>query len=230
MITLRRCEDRGRVQNSWLDSRHTFSFGEYYDPEHMGYRALRVINEDWVQPEQGFHTHSHRDMEIITYILEGTLEHKDSLGTGSQIVPGDVQRMTAGTGVQHSEFNPSATESVHLLQIWIKPHTQGLPPSYEQKRFDLSKPGLVPLASPDGREGSVTINQDALLFGAKIASGDSIAYTLPINRHAWLHVARGQVEVGGVSLSSGDAAAISEEAALEIRASEASEILLFDLG
>src|SRR5437870_11257829 len=200
MITTRKAEDRGHFDLGWLDTYHTFSFDQYYDPAQMHFRSLRVINEDRVAPDQGFPTHSHRDMEIITYILSGALEHRDSMGNGSVIRPGDVQRMTAGSGVSHSEFNPSDTEVVHLLQIWVLPNARGLPPSYEQKFFseDDRRGTLRLIASVDGGEGSVTINQDARVYATILDSGQSVAHRLEQDRHAWLQVARGTMGLNEV--------------------------------
>jgi quercetin 2,3-dioxygenase len=231
MITIRRAEERGRSNLGWLDSRHTFSFSDYYDPAHMGYGPLRVINDDRVAPGKGFGTHPHRDMEIVSYVLEGAIEHKDSMGNGSVIVPGDVQRMSAGTGVRHSEFNPSPTDAVHFLQIWIVPATLGLEPSYEQRRFDVSeKQGVLKLiASSDGREGSVTLHQDVRLFAGTLVSGDTVPFELAANRRAWVHVATGQVSLGGSTLVEGDGAAVELEGRLELTARAPSEVLIFDL-
>jgi quercetin 2,3-dioxygenase len=232
MITIRKSRDRGHAQHGWLDSHHTFSFADYHDPEHMGFRSLRVINEDRVQPGKGFGTHPHRDMEILTYVLEGALEHKDSMGTGSVIRPGDVQRMTAGTGVTHSEYNHSKSDPVHLLQIWILPAEPGLPPGYEQKHFPQSeKRGRLRLiASRDGREGSVVIHQDADLYAAVLGPGESVRHALRPGRHAWIQVARGEITSSGKKLSAGDGARVSDEPAIEISGGDAgAEILLFDL-
>jgi len=231
MITLRRAKERGHARHGWLESFHTFSFAGYHDPEHMGFRALRVINEDVVQPKQGFGTHSHRDMEILTWVLEGALEHKDSLGTGSVIRPGDVQRMSAGTGVSHSEFNPSATELVHLLQIWILPERDGLAPSYEQKRFPAEerRGALRLLASRDGRADSVRIQQDVELYATLLGPRDVVEHALRPGRHAWVQLARGQCELNGVALEAGDGAAVSRETALRLAGAKDAEILLFDL-
>jgi redox-sensitive bicupin YhaK (pirin superfamily) len=231
MRAIRRASERGRTKIDWLDSRHTFSFGDYYDPAAMGFRVLRVINDDRVAPGGGFPTHAHRDMEIISYVLEGALEHKDSLGTGSVIRPGDVQRMTAGTGVRHSEFNASRSEAVHFLQIWMLPERPGLPPGYEQKAFpDSEKRGKFRLvASRDGREGSVTIHQDAAISVALLGSGERARRLLAANRYAYLHVARGEISLGDQRLSEGDGAAISAEPALEIGGQSESEVVLFDL-
>ena len=231
MITVRPAGERGKSDFGWLDSRHTFSFGDYHDPEHMGFRALRVINEDRVEAGKGFGTHPHRDMEIVSYALEGAIAHKDSMGNGSTIRPGDVQRMTAGTGVLHSEFNPSADESLHFLQIWIVPEKRGLAPGYEQKRFDESARSgkLTLVASRDGREGSVTIHQDAEIRAALLDAGQKVEHRLAKGRGAWLQVARGEVDVNGTKLKQGDGAAIEDEAAVAIRAAAPSEVLLFDL-
>jgi len=231
VITIRRNEERGGGNFGWLNTRHTFSFDSYYDPRFMGFRSLRVINEDVVAPASGFPTHPHRDMEIITYILEGKLEHKDSLGTGSIILPGDGQRMTAGYGIRHSEFNPSRSDSVHLLQIWILPTEKGLEPSYEQKRFPESeKRGKLRLiASHDGAQGSVTINQDAQLYVSLLSPGQQVSHQFGSKRHEWLQVAKGAVELNGARLYQGDGAAISDEKTLNIKGTEDSEILLFDL-
>ncbi len=231
MIRIRKREERGHFNFGWLNTYHTFSFGDYYDPSNMGFRSLRVINEDWVHPARGFPTHPHRDMEIITYILEGALEHKDSMGTGSVIRPGEVQRMSAGTGVTHSERNPSDTESVHLLQIWLVPDKRNYPPSYEQKTYtDDEKRGRFRLiASPDGREDSVTIHQDAHVYAALVEQGAEISYELAGARHAWVQVARGRVEINGQALEQGDGAAISDEQLLTVKGLEPSEILLFDM-
>jgi redox-sensitive bicupin YhaK (pirin superfamily) len=231
MITVRKSQDRGHARHGWLDSHHTFSFADYYDPEHMGFRDLRVINEDVVQPRRGFGTHSHRDMEIVTYVLEGALEHKDSLGTGSVIRPGDVQRMSAGTGVSHSEFNHSATELVHLLQIWILPEREGLPPSYEQKHFPAAERSgaLRLLASRDARGGSLRIHQDVDLYASVLREGEAAAHALRPGRHAWLQVARGDCSLNGTPLEAGDGAAVSGEASLRIAGGRGAEVLLFDL-
>ena len=231
MINIRRGNERGGGNYGWLDTKHTFSFSDYWDEKWMGFRSLRVINEDWVAPSSGFPTHPHRDMEIITYVLSGQLEHKDSLGTGSVILPGDGQRMTAGRGIRHSEANPSSSESVHLLQIWILPDKQGYEPGYEQKSFpEAEKRGKFRLiASSDGAEGSVKINQDAKLFVTLLAPGEEVTQPLAAKRHAWLQVAKGEVELNGQKLHQGDGAAISEEKKLTIKATEDAEVLLFDL-
>lgn len=231
MITLRASNERGHANHGWLDSHHTFSFANYYDPQHMGFRALRVINEDRVAPGQGFGTHSHRDMEILSYVLDGALEHKDSLGTGSVIRPGDVQRMSAGTGVAHSEFNASKVEPVHFLQIWIQPAVQGIAPGYEQKFFaPAEKQGRLRLiVAPDGRDGALTIHQDVELYAALLAPGEVVTHPLKPGRHAWVQVVRGVVQVADRPLTAGDGAAVSESNDLEIRAEQDSEFLLFDL-
>ena len=231
MITVRQSRQRGGGDFGWLNTRHTFSFDTYYDPGWMQFRSLRVLNEDWVQPGQGFPMHPHRDMEIITYVLEGALEHRDSLGTGSVIRPGDGQRMSAGTGIRHSEVNASRTEPVHLLQIWLLPSEQRLEPSYEQKAFpEEEKRGRLRLiAAPDGADGAVTIHQDARLFVSLLGPGQEVRHTLGTKRHAWLQVAKGAVELNGNRLEQGDGAAISDEPALAIRGVEDAEILLFDL-
>jgi redox-sensitive bicupin YhaK (pirin superfamily) len=228
MIQIRPRNERGHFDHGWLNTYHTFSFDQYYDPRHMGFRALRVINEDRVAPAKGFGTHPHRDMEIITYILEGSLEHKDSMGTGSIIRPGEVQRMSAGTGVTHSEFNPSRIDPVHLLQIWILPEVKGIKPSYEQKQFafDDMRGKLQLIASRNPPTGAVKIHQDVDLFAA-ILDGQRVTHTLRPGRHAWLQVARGSVELNGTKLDAGDGAAISEVPHLEINGS--GEALVFDL-
>ena len=228
MITSRPAGERGISRLGWLDSRHTFSFDQYYDPKHMGFRSLRVINEDRVAPGQGFGTHPHRDMEIVTYILQGALEHKDSMGSGSTIVPGDVQRMSAGTGVLHSEFNHSKDERVHLLQIWIFPDQRGLKPSYEQRELQPGA-GFRLVASPDGRDGSVLIHQDAELLTARLGARETAGHSLRPGRHAWVQVARGSVQLNGQALAAGDGAAVSQEAAITVEAIEPAEVLLFDL-
>ena len=229
-MTLRKAEERGHAEHGWLDTYHTFSFAGYYDPEHMGFRSLRVINDDKVAPGGGFGTHPHRDMEIITYVLSGALEHKDSMGNGRIIKPGEVQYMAAGTGVQHSEFNPSEKEPVHLLQIWIQPDRKGAKPRYEEKSIVKAKTGALNLvASKSGRDGSIAINQDAELYVAKLAPGDKVTHALRSQRHAWVHVAQGEVTLNGQRLRSGDAAALSDEAGIDLSANGDSQILLFDL-
>jgi quercetin 2,3-dioxygenase len=230
-IEMRRAAERGHADHGWLDTWHTFSFSDYYDPRFMGFRALRVINEDFVAPGRGFPTHGHRDMEIITYVLEGALEHRDSLGTGSVIRPGEVQRMSAGTGVRHSEANPSANELVHLLQIWIEPAKAGIEPGYEQKTFDdEDKRGRLRLvASPDGADGSVTICQDARVYATVLGPGQQVVHSLAPDRHAWVHVARGSFTLNGQRLTAGDGAAASKESVLTLVGEQDAEALLFDL-
>jgi redox-sensitive bicupin YhaK (pirin superfamily) len=231
MIALRKSADRGRTKIDWLDSRHSFSFGDYYDADQMGFRTLRVINEDRVRPGAGFPTHPHRDMEIVTYILEGALEHKDSLGTGSVIRPGEAQRMSAGTGITHSEFNHSKTDPVHFLQIWITPSTRGIAPGYEQKTIDDAKAhgSFAPVASPDARDQSVKIHQDAMLSVAKLERGQTVAANLKKGRHGWVQVARGAVTVNGTALAEGDGAAVRDEEKVTIVANSPAEVLFFDL-
>jgi len=231
VITLRPSNERGHANHGWLDTYHTFSFANYYDPKHLGYRALRVMNEDRVQPTSGFGSHSHRDMEIITYVLEGALEHEDSLGNRSVIIPGEVQRMSAGTGITHSEYNPSATEPVHLLQIWILPRQKGLTPGYEQRVFPLEerRRTLRLIAAPDGRDGALTLHQDVELFVTLLGPGEGVSHRLAATRHAWAQVARGAVMMNGVRMKAGDGAAVSEEDKLDITAADESEVLLFDL-
>jgi len=231
MITLRKAEDRGHADHGWLNSRHSFSFADYYDPAHMGFGPLRVINEDRVQPGMGFGTHGHRDMEIISYVLAGQLEHKDSMGTGSIITPGDVQRMSAGRGVRHSEYNPSRTERVHFLQIWIEPRTTGVEPSYEQKPIaaEEKRGRLRLIASPDGADGSVTIHQDARVYAALLDGADSVARPVAPGRRAYVHVARGSVRLNGIALGTGDAARITDEAVITLDGAAAAEVLWFDL-
>lgn len=231
MITVRPAGERGAARLGWLDSRHTFSFDQYFDPRHMGFRSLRVINEDRVAPLGGFPTHPHRDMEIITYVLEGSLEHKDSMGSGSIIRPGEVQRMSAGTGITHSEHNPSETDYVHLLQIWIRPSRKGVQPSYEQRDFSERLAGgqIIPVASGSGSAGAVAIQQDAELFAARMKPGTRVTHQFAPERHGWVQVARGSLEANGVKLDAGDGAAISDEAAVNISTLTDCEFLLFDL-
>ena len=231
MLTLRRSADRGYADHGWLKSFHSFSFAGYHDPRFMGFRSLRVINEDRVDAGRGFPTHGHRDMEIITYVLEGGLAHKDSMGNGSIITPGEVQKMSAGTGVRHSEANPSADESVHLLQIWILPEETDIEPAYEQKKFeDEEKRGRLRLVgSPNGDDGSVTIRQDARLYATLLGPGEQVTHELDANRHAWVQVARGRIELNGQTLKQGDGAAVSNETKLTLVGTEPSEVLLFDL-
>jgi hypothetical protein len=232
MIRVRRANERGHTDWGWLDSRHTFSFGDYYDPDHVGFRSLRVINDDRVAPGSGFPTHGHRDMEIFSYVLEGALEHKDSLGHGSVIPPGEIQFMRAGTGVTHSEFNPSKTEPVHFLQIWIVPDRRGLPPAYGQKTIDPVALGksLVLLASRDGREESLPVQQDAAVWAGRPPEGEQRELSLGEDRHAWVHVARGVVSLNGETLGEGDGAAVSGEGRLALAGGAGGgEVLVFDL-
>jgi redox-sensitive bicupin YhaK (pirin superfamily) len=231
MITIRKAEQRGHFDFGWLNTYHSFSFGDYYDPKHTRFRTLRVINEDFVQPGHGFPTHGHRDMEIVTYILEGALEHRDSMGTGSIIRRGDAQRMSAGTGVTHSEANPSPDTPVHLLQIWIFPLEQDLQPEYEEKRFsdDEKRNRLRLIVSPNGDDGAVRIHQDAKIYASLLDKSQSVVHTLANGRSAWLQVAAGAVALNDVELRQGDGAAVREESELRISAHEAAEILLFDL-
>jgi redox-sensitive bicupin YhaK (pirin superfamily) len=232
MLTVRKANDRGHADHGWLDSRHTFSFADYYDPAHMGFRSLRVINEDRVAPGQGFGRHSHRDMEILSYVLDGGLEHNDSMGTGAVIHPGDVQRMSAGSGVTHSEYNASKSDPVHFLQIWLMPNQRGIKPSYEQKTFSAAdKAGtLRRVASPDGQDGSVTIHADATVYAGLFDRDQATELSLAKGRHAWVHVVRGQAQVNGAALSAGDAVALSDERTVRIQGIDASEVLVFDLG
>ncbi|MCC6675948.1 MAG: pirin family protein [Phycisphaerales bacterium] len=231
MIKIRKSEDRGHINMGWLDTRHTFSFGDYHDPAHVNFRHLRVINDDIVAPGQGFGMHEHRDMEIITYVIEGQLEHKDSLGHGAVIRPGEVQRMSAGRGIAHSEFNPSRTEAVRLLQIWIFPEKRGLDPSWDQKEFPIAKRRnrLGLLASPDEADGSLKVHQDVRLYAATLDAGAEVSHALDPQRYAWVQVARGGVELNGQQLSEGDGAAVSGETRLTIRSKDGAEFLLFDL-
>lgn len=231
MIQIRRSEERGHANHGWLDTHHTFSFADYEDAAHMGFRSLRVINEDHVAPGEGFPPHGHRDMEILTYVLEGGLQHRDSMGNGSVIRPGDVQRMSAGTGVTHSEFNACKKEPVHLLQIWILPARRGIAPGYEEKHFsEAERQGRLRLiASPDAAEGSVTVHQDARVYAGLLAPGASVKHPLGPGRHAWVQVARGKVRLGNESLSAGDGVAVSDQANLILTAESPAEVLLFDL-
>lgn len=231
MLKLRRSEDRGHVDHGWLNARHSFSFGSYHDPEHMGFRALRVINEDVVSPGQGFGTHPHRDMEILTYVIEGALEHKDSMGNGSVIRPGDIQWMSAGTGIMHSEFNPSPDERTHLLQIWVLPDRKNRQPDYAEKHFsrDERRERLRLVASPDGAEGSLTWGQDVRLYASVMSAGSGGNLDLEPGRHAWIQVVSGDLDVAGTHIKSGDALAVSEETKLTITANGESEFLVFDL-
>lgn len=231
MLAIRKAEDRGHADHGWLNSHHTFSFADYYDPRHMGFGPLRVINDDTVAGGGGFPPHPHRDMEIISYVIEGALQHKDNMGNGSVIRPGDVQRMSAGTGVVHAEYNASKTETVHFLQIWIIPSAKQLPSGYEQKRFsDEEKRGKLRLvASPDGTEGSVRIQQDARLFATILESGQKVQHTIAGDRKGWLHVVQGALELNGTSLKAGDGVAIDGEEALTLTSSSQGEALLFDM-
>jgi redox-sensitive bicupin YhaK (pirin superfamily) len=231
VIRIRRSDERGLARHGWLESRHTFSFADYHDPRQMGFRALRVINEDRVQPGQGFGTHAHRDMEIVTYVLEGALEHADSLGTRSRIRPGEVQRMSAGTGVTHSEYNASREAPVHFLQIWILPEREGLAPGYQQRAFarEERRNRLQLVASREGRAGSLVIHQDAEIHLAELEAGGRVVHPLRPGRHAWVQVTRGALSLWGEQLGAGDGAAVSDEARLELAGGEAGELLLFDL-
>jgi len=231
MISLRPADERGHAQHGWLDSHHSFSFADYYDPAHMGFGPLRVINEDRVKPGQGFGTHGHRDMEIISYVLDGELAHRDSMGNGSTIVPGDVQRMSAGRGITHSEFNPSRERPVHFLQIWIEPDVRGIAPSYEQKNFDVAaKRGRLRLiASPDGQDGSVAIHRDARIYAGLFDGAESAEHPIARGRAEYVHVARGTVMVNGHALRAGDALRIIDEPSVTIGSGKDAEILLFDL-
>jgi hypothetical protein len=231
MITLRGAHERGHVRFDWLDTYHTFSFGEYYDPRHMGYSNLRVINDDTVAPGGGFATHGHRDMEIVTYVLSGALEHKDSMGNGSLIRPGDVQHMSAGSGVLHSEFNPSRDEPVHLLQIWLQPNRTGVTPGYSQKHFPPQerRGQLRLLVSPDGRAGSIGTHQDGLLYAGLLEAGESVEHRLAPVRRAYVQVARGAVALNGQALAGGDGARVEDESAVRIDAMGPAEVLVFDL-
>jgi hypothetical protein len=231
MLTVRRAGDRGHANHGWLDSHHTFSFADYHDPKHMGFRALRVINEDRVDPGAGFPTHAHRDMEILSYVLEGALEHKDSMGNGSVLRPGDVQRMSAGTGVRHSEFNGSKTELVHFLQIWILPAKVGTAPGYEEKRFteDDRRGKLRLVASSDGSEGSVTIHADVRLYATVLQARERVEHVVRPGRHAWVHLAKGKAILGGTTLEAGDAASTSDPGSLALEGLDHAEALVFDL-
>jgi quercetin 2,3-dioxygenase len=228
-MQVRKASERGGANHGWLDTKHTFSFAEYYDPAHMGYRSLRVINEDKVAPDRGFGRHPHADMEILTYVLDGELGHKDSMGNGSTIKPGELQRMSAGTGVTHSEMNPSKTTPVHFLQIWIMPDKRGHAPSYDQKAFPDRAGKLRVIASPDGRDGSIAIHQDAVLEAAVLADGQEVTHALGTDRYAWIQVARGSITVDGTTLAQGDGAAVRGEGTLALRAIGDAEVLVFDL-
>jgi quercetin 2,3-dioxygenase len=230
MMNIRKANERGHANHGWLDTYHTFSFADYYDPQWMGFRSLRVINDDLVMPGMGFGTHPHRDMEIITYVLSGALEHKDSMGNGRVIRAGEVQYMAAGTGIQHSEFNPAKDEAVHLLQIWIQPDRMGVKPRYAERSLKNAPTGQLHLvASKSGREGSISIHQDADLWLAKLETGQRLTHQLNADRNGWLHVAEGEVTLNGKSLSGGDAAAVNGETVLEIGAAKPAQVLLFDL-
>jgi redox-sensitive bicupin YhaK (pirin superfamily) len=231
MITMRRSDERGHANHGWLDSFHSFSFADYYDPSHMGFGPLRVINEDRVEPGMGFGTHGHRDMEIVSYVLDGQLEHKDSMGTGSIIVPGDVQRMSAGKGVLHSEFNPSRERKVHFLQIWIEPAVRGIAPSYEQANVpsDAKRGRLALIAGPEGSGAAVAIHQDAKLFATLLDGTERVMHTLAPGRRAYVHVARGRVQANGHALGTGDAARFEGETSIALEHGEAAEVLVFDL-
>ena len=231
MLAIRKADDRGHANHGWLDSYHTFSFGSYYDPRHMGVSNLRVINDDTVAPGGGFATHGHKDMEIISYVLAGALEHKDSMGNGSVIRPGDVQRMSAGTGVTHSEYNHSKSEPVHFLQIWLQPNAMGVEPSYDQRHFPVEerRGRWELLVSPDGRNGSIATHQYALMFGTLLAPGEAMEYRFDTERQGYLHLARGQLRVGNVTLNQGDGLTIQKQELLELEGIEDAEILLFEL-
>ena len=230
-LTIRRANERGHADHSWLDSRHTFSFADYYDPAHMGFRSLRVINDDRIAPGMGFGTHPHRDMEIFSYVLEGALEHKDSLGNGRILRPGQIQLMSAGRGVTHSEFNPSATEPMRLLQLWIQPRQRGLTPTYTEwhPKPDHGETPKVLVISPDGRDGSATIQQDAEVYRVLLKPGQSVSHELKPGRGAWLQIATGQAELNGAELNEGDGASTEEAGTLTLKATERTEALLFDL-
>ena len=231
MITIRRANDRGHADHGWLNSYHTFSFASYHDRNHTGFRSLRVINEDRVAAGQGFGTHAHADMEIVSYVLEGSLEHKDSMGNGEVLKPGEFQRISAGTGITHSEFNPSSTETSHFYQIWLFPKSKGIEPSYEQKRFEDSELRNISclVASPDGRKGSLTIHQDASIFLSRLDNGATLNFELATGRYAWLQVLRGSVTINGVAMVTGDGAAIEKERKLDVLATSQAETMLFDL-
>jgi redox-sensitive bicupin YhaK (pirin superfamily) len=231
MLAIRKAGDRGHANHGWLDSYHTFSFGNYYDPRHMGISNLRVINDDTVAPGGGFATHGHNDMEIISYVLEGALEHKDSMGNGSVIRPGDVQRMSAGTGVSHSEYNHSMSEPVHFLQIWLQPNAMGIEPSYDQRHFPVEerRGRWVVMVSPDGRNGSIVTHQDALIIGALLTAGEDMEYRFDADRQGYLHLVRGQLQVGNIILRQGDGLKVEDHELLELKGIADAEILLFDL-
>ncbi|MFO1463058.1 MAG: pirin family protein [bacterium] len=231
MFSVRRAEERGHFDHGWLNTYHTFSFGDYFDPHFMGFRDLRVINEDYVQPGKGFPTHPHRDMEILTYVLAGALEHRDSMSNGSVIKPGEVQRMSAGTGVTHSEYNASTEDLVHLLQIWILPKARGQVPSYEQKQFlpEQKKGKWLLVASPNGVQGSVTIHQDVYVHASLVAPNEELFYQVRPGRHVWVQVARGEIQLNGEPLKAGDGAALSEVATVDVQGKRDAEVLLFEL-
>lgn len=231
MITIRKADERGHADHGWLKSNHTFSFAGYYDQQHMGFRTLRVMNEDRVAAGKGFGTHAHEDMEIVSYVLEGELEHKDSMGNGEVLRPGEFQRITAGTGITHSEFNPSTANGTHFYQIWIRPERDGIEPGYEQKAFDKAdrEDRLQLVASRDGTDGSLTIHQDARIYLADLTSGTQLNYEIATDRHVWLQVLRGEVNVNGQILQAGDAAALSEESHAQLTSDSTAEVMLFDL-
>jgi redox-sensitive bicupin YhaK (pirin superfamily) len=231
MIELRKAEDRGHADHGWLNTYHTFAFASYRDPKHMGFRSLRVMNEDRVAPGRGFGTHAHDNMEIVSYVLEGALEHKDSMGNGAVLRPGEFQRISAGTGITHSEANPSSTEPVHFYQIWLFPAERGIEPSYEQKRFDDKEltNAFRLVASPDGADGSLSINQDARIYLAKMNGSETVPFVIPPRRHVWLQVLRGSIRVGETEMATSDGAAISDESKLEITPTPEAELMLFDL-
>jgi redox-sensitive bicupin YhaK (pirin superfamily) len=232
MIRLRQANERGKTKLAWLDSHHTFSFGEYHDPKHMGFYSLRVINDDTVAPGKGFSTHAHQNMEILSWVIDGSLAHRDSTGVSSVILPSELQRMSAGTGVRHSEFNGSQNDPVHFLQIWLLPAENGITPSYEQKNFPVTERQrrLRLMASPDGREGSVRVHQDALVYDGLLSNRQNVSYELSANRHAWIHVVKGEIDVNGAVLQAGDAAAVSDETSVNLTGIGAGgEIMLFDL-
>jgi redox-sensitive bicupin YhaK (pirin superfamily) len=231
MMQIRKADQRGHADHGWLDTAHTFSFGDYHDPANMGFRALRVMNEDRVAPGTGFGMHPHREMEILTYVLEGSLQHRDSMGHGSVLGPGELQRISAGTGMLHSEHNPDRGRPVHFYQVWIVPERHGLPPSYEQKRFDrASRHNTLQLvASPDGHDGSLSIRQEARVYLAELSPGAAVTHELAPARHGWLQVVRGRVHVGGQTLAASDGLAVSNESALHVQAEEESEVMVFDL-
>ena len=231
MITVRRSDERGHADHGWLKSHHTFSFASYQDPEHMGFRSLRVVNEDRVAAGQGFGTHGHRDMEIVSYVLDGELEHKDSMGNGEVLRPGEFQRISAGTGIEHSEFNPSKENATHFYQIWLRPEQKGIEPSYEQKAFEPADRAnrLQLVASRDGQDGSLVVHQDAKIFLTDLSDGQEVVYPIATGRHAWVQVLRGNASVNGEALAVGDAAAISDEAVLHVSSNDLAELMIFDL-